>query len=297
MLRCKRAWADTHWLHWKTDFCPPVALTVLTGIGVYWAEHSNEHFKMSYVTLPVLVALGGFIAFWFLLNAGEFLWNFLLAGERLAVERANHLSAALSIDKARVAELEDATRPRLAIQFGRQAGFPLHDRGTLLFLEVRNTHGGQIRNAYAKVRMTEHGPAHGGALAYHRRLYRHQDVFLKWSATTERCHTFETNAVLQVAAGRAGDGGYKLCSLDEGLTPGLRTGVVYEVLLEIASDNAPLLVKRLHLRMDPYMTKEPDGATTWWPDLPLQSDFRLWATSDGFIDEMDMDEWEKEHMS
>jgi hypothetical protein len=224
---------------------------------------------------------------------GVFLINLVRAPNLISEEQLGRIDALQSI----VADLEEAAKSKLAIECKQESGLRLRDdRACLAYVEVRNLHGGQVHNAYARVQVIEHENAsHGGGNPYRQRLFRHQDVFLKWQATDERLYSFHAVAILQVAYGRAGGGGFKLVSLGDAL-PQLHTSSGYEVLLDIAADDMPVLHERLYLRMEPSYGKANDGTPIWYPDIPYQVEFREWVEADDpDPTEMDLDAWRDEH--
>lgn len=199
-----------------------------------------------------------------------------------------------------LAALEEAARPCLAVECKQESGLRLghgRERESLAYLEVHNLRGGQVQNAYARVQVVEHEHASsGGARPYKQRLYKHQDVFLKWEATDDRLHTFNEAANLYVARGRSGDGRYALVSAGKTqLFPPLQTSTGYELLIDIAADALPVFHARLHLRMTNYLRTAPDGTPIWDPSIPYTVEFREWTEADEVAGEMDVDAWREEH--
>ncbi len=153
-------------------------------------------------------------------------------------------------------------RSAVAIECRTESGIRLDDeRMALAYLVVRSVNQGQIQNAYVKVhRILEHTfqSINKEWRPYTQRLYEHEDIFLKWQATEERYHSFHSEAVLNVARGRRGDGRYGLISHVPNLFPRLQIWDWYEITLHIAADNSPLLQRTLILKMEEPIV-EMDG--------------------------------------
>ena len=165
----------------------------------------------------------------------------------------------------------------LAIECRTESGLRLGDeRAALAYLVVRSVNQGQIQNAYVKVhRILEHTFQNINKewRPYTQPLYEHEDIFLKWQATEERYHSFHSEAVLNVARGRRGDGRYGLVSHAPNLIPGLQIYDWYEITLDIAADNSPLLQRTLILRMEEPIV-EMGGKSVLFPDSPYRIEFR-----------------------
>jgi len=198
-------------------------------------------------------------------------------------------------------ELEAAAKPRLALECHQLRGITLgglnESRSSLAYLTVRNTGAGQIRNAFVKVaEIIEHAPG-SGTKPYRTRLYKHQDVFLKWEATEDRLLNFATSANVRVAYGRNGDGNYRLVTAGGvRLTPTLRSFENYEMVVEVSADEIAVLREKLLLRMEEPRTVDENGVTTLWIDSPLTVEFRKWTKADAVEDEFDLDEWQERNL-
>jgi hypothetical protein len=168
-------------------------------------------------------------------------------------------------------------RSALAIECRTESGLRLGDeRMALAYLVVRCVNQGQIQNAYVKVnRILEHTfqSINRESRPYTQRLYEHEDIFLKWQATEERYHSFHSEAVLNVARGRSGDGGYGLVSHTSNLFPRLQIWDWYEITLDIAADNSPLLQRTLILRMEEPIAEIADKRVLI-PGAPYHVEFR-----------------------
>lgn len=179
--------------------------------------------------------------------------------------------------RTRVDELEESLRPELTLEPRVATGLEVGDpRLALAYIVIRNLRGGQVKNAYVKVhRILEHtfNNINKELRPYTRLLYEHQDVFLKWQATDERCHSFHTEAILSVARGRSGDGRYGLVSSAPDLFPSLQMWDWYEITLDVAADNCPLLQCTLILRMEEPID-EIDGKRVLFTDAPYRVEFR-----------------------
>ena len=168
-------------------------------------------------------------------------------------------------------------RSAVAIECRTESGIRLGDERTALaYLLVRSVNQGQIQNAYVKVnRILEHTFQNINKewRPYTQPLYEHEDIFLKWQATEERYHSFHSEATLNVARGRRGDGRYGLISHVPNLFPGLQIWDWYEITLDIAADNSPLLQRTLILKMEEPIV-EMDGKKVYFPDSPYRVEFR-----------------------
>lgn len=168
-------------------------------------------------------------------------------------------------------------RSALAIECRTESGLRLGDeRAALAYLVVSSVNQGQIQNAYVKVhRILEHTfqSINKEWRPYTQPLYEHEDIFLRWQATEERYHSFHSEAILNVARGRRGDGRYGLVSHAPNLFPGLQIYDWYEITLDIAADNSPLLKRTLILRMEEPIV-EMGGKSVLFPDSPYRIEFR-----------------------
>ena len=148
-------------------------------------------------------------------------------------------------------------------------------------LKVQNMGTEPIRNAYAKIARVierEVWTHTGSPYISEREIYENQDIFLRWQATEDRRHSFHTSAILSVAKGRSGDGGYGL-SVSGELSPGLQTGTWYEVVIEIAADNVATLTTSYGLKMDNPVHRNSKGELVLYIDLPYEVKFREWDKS------------------
>ncbi|MDA0302592.1 MAG: hypothetical protein O2822_08705 [Chloroflexi bacterium] len=195
----------------------------------------------------------------------QFLWNLL---------RANHDQVRLLHDAVREAEgqLVPVLETACVVERDRYGGRKAHAR-----LRVRNTSGGQIVNAYARVaRVVEywHASINGERSDFVREMYENRDVFLRWEAGEARTFSFHREATLLIATGEEGTAVYALDVHGEPLFPRLSTGGNrYEITVEISADNVPTLTETFSLTMEDVRTVDADGQITYYMGMPYEVTF------------------------
>lgn len=192
----------------------------------------------------------------------------------------------------RISSLEAAARPSLTAECKTERGLRLgNDRDALAYLVIENQGGGQVRNVYVKVaEIIEHTQMsiNGEKQNYRQRRYAHQDIYLLWDATKDRFHSFHTGASVRVALGRSGNGNFDLIS-DVSL-PALHLFDTYELVLDIAADDQPVLRRTFLLRMEQCDSwRNDDGSISIVLGVPYDVEFREWSAKDQPDAEGDLD--------
>src|SRR5438132_5054335 len=280
--------------------------SILSGIGILAATDTEHAWGWALVVLGSIAAVGG---------GGLYLVSGPQPQPAKPVAKARADSGSVSVVgdknvtinmpqlgniKAAADQLTAVVAPapvgKLTIECRTERGIRLGDeRAALMYLVVIYWGCGKAGNVDAmdaEIYENTLMSLNSVTRPYRHRRYEHQDIFLKWEASETRYHDFHTTARLRVARGRAGNGQYGLANVEP--PGGLRLSLfdIYEITVEIAADNAPVLREKLFVRMAENTTRDGNRVTIW--PGPYKVDFRRWADSDQPEGEQDLDAMRRE---